>query len=162
LLGNPHLYNNESIIEGIREIFIKDFPREEPLLLRDITWAIDSKIFGFRNPLGYHLGNVLLNAFNVVLLFLFLRSATKKVSISLAITIIFASLPVHVEPVCWIMGRKDLLMAFFSFICLLMQAVEVETKKLFLRYCLNISISFFYLLAILSKFSAVTGWILWF
>lgn len=156
LLGNPHLYDNTRFTEDLKEIFIKDFPREEPLLFRDLSWAIESRIFGFRNPLGYHLGNVLLNAFNAVLLFLFLRIATKKVSVPLAITILFVSHPVHVEPVCWVMGRKDLLMTFFVFLCLLLQALAVEAKKPSCRYLLNVLISIFYLFAIFSKFSAIT------
>src|SRR5260370_11833642 len=61
LKDHPELYGQPSLSADLRAIFINCFPREEPLLIRDASWAIDSRIFGFGNPLGYHLGNVLLH-----------------------------------------------------------------------------------------------------
>ncbi len=70
-------------------------------------------LFGFQNPVGYHLGNVLLNAANVALLFWFLARATRRFGCRSRIAGVFAVLPVHVEAVSWVMGRKDTLSAFF-------------------------------------------------
>ena len=78
LLGHPNLYNGDSFASSLQEIFVGYFPREEPLLLRDVSWALDARLFGLENPLGFHLGNVVLNALNVALLFLFLRHATRR------------------------------------------------------------------------------------
>ena len=36
LLGHPNLYNENSLLSSIREIFTGYFPREEPLLVRDL------------------------------------------------------------------------------------------------------------------------------
>src|SRR4051794_9348841 len=71
LLDHPELYDERRLWRGLRQIFFGAL-RREPLLIRDVTWALDSRLFGLRNPLGYHLGNVLLNAANCGLVFLFL------------------------------------------------------------------------------------------
>jgi len=78
--GHPSLYNEDSLFSSIREIFSGYFPREEPLLVRDLSWAIDARLYGFDNPFGYHFGNVVLNAFNVGLLYLLLRRTTRAYS----------------------------------------------------------------------------------
>src|SRR5512143_2861677 len=106
LLAHPQLYDETSFLASLSQIFHGYFPREEPLLLRDVSWALDARLFGFRNPVGYHLGNVLLNAANVALLFWFLARATRRVGVAFAIAGVFAVLPVHVEAVAWVMGRK--------------------------------------------------------
>ncbi|HUZ08068.1 MAG TPA: hypothetical protein VMV89_11340, partial [Candidatus Paceibacterota bacterium] len=60
LRDHPELYGQKTLRADLHAIFLANFPREEPLLLRDVSWALDSRIFGFGNPFGYHLGNVLL------------------------------------------------------------------------------------------------------
>src|ERR1043166_5808456 len=72
LKDHPELYGQAHFSDNLRAIFLTCFPREEPLLLRDLSWALDSRIFGFGNPLGYHLGNVLLHGIVVALVFGFL------------------------------------------------------------------------------------------
>ncbi len=128
LLSHPNLYNENSFVSSLFEIFIGYLPREEPLLVRDISWAIDARLFGFDNPFGYHLGNVLLNAANVCLLFLFLHAATKRFDFALIVAALFAALPVHVEPISWVMGRKDVLSAFFMLSALLAQSAELASE----------------------------------
>lgn len=130
LLAHPDLYNASSLVESLRQIFIAGFPREEPLLVRDLSWALDARLFGFANPLGYHLGNVVLNAVNVVLAFLFLLRATRRFELALVVAGAFAVVPVHIEPVCWVMGRKDLLSTFFVLSALLAQSFELESLSL--------------------------------
>ena len=77
LLAHPSLYDETSFVSGARAVF-SEFPREEPLLLRDLSWAADARVFGFANPFGYHLGNVVLNALVVALLFVLLRRWTQS------------------------------------------------------------------------------------
>jgi hypothetical protein len=129
LLAHPNLYNENSFYSSLKEIFFHYFPREEPLVVRDITWAIDSYLFGFKNPIGYHLGNVLINGLNVALLFVFLALTTKRLIYSLLITLTFGVLTVHVEPVCWIMGRKDLLATFFMIVTLIAQTLYLDAEN---------------------------------
>jgi hypothetical protein len=156
LLAHPELYDETSFPASLSQILVKRFPREEPLLLRDITWALDSRLFGFENPFGYHLGNVILNGFNVVLLFLFLRRATRRPRLALVVAGLFAVLPVHVEPVCWVMGRKDVLVTFWMLLALLAQAHELKHPEVRTRRCLYLATLLFSALALLSKMSAVS------
>jgi tetratricopeptide (TPR) repeat protein len=156
LLAHPQRYNEHSLVSSLKEIFFYAFPREEPLILRDITWAIDSYLFGFENPAGYHLGNVLFNSFNVVLLFFLMMRMGWPYAGALPMALTFAVLPVHVEPVCWVMGRKDVLVTFFMLWGLINHTAYMETpdkKKQRVFYITGILIT---LLAMLSKINALT------
>ncbi|HTF34134.1 MAG TPA: hypothetical protein VK714_10605 [Myxococcota bacterium] len=156
LLAHPELYNGTSLLASLRQISIAGFPREEPLLLRDISWAFDARLFGFANPLGYHLGNVLWNAANSVLVFLFLLRATRRFELALAIAAGFAVLAVHVEPVCWVMGRKDVLSGFFVLAALLAQSFELEqTSPSRRQLCYAVTLAAM-VLALFSKIAAMS------
>jgi hypothetical protein len=144
------------LVKSLREIFVGYFPREEPLLVRDVTWAIDARLFGFDSTFGYHLGNVLFHAANVALLFLFLFHATRNLLLAAISGGLFATLAIHVEPVCWIMGRKDVLGAFFSLLALLTQSIALAEARPGRRRLLFVVVFLLYPLAVLSKFSAVT------
>ena len=121
LKDHPELYGQASFRENLRAIFLTGFPREEPLLLRDVSWAIDSRIFGFGNAFGYHLGNVLLHGIVVALMFAFLLGTTRRHAFALATSVAYLVLAVHTEPVAWIMGRKDILSALFMLLALCAQ-----------------------------------------
>jgi len=155
LLGHPNLYNQASLGDSAREILTGYFPREEPLIVRDLSWLLDARVYGFTNPLGYHLGNVLLNAINVVLLFLFLLHATRSLGSAGLTAALFAALAIHVEPVCWVMGRKDVLGAFFTLLALLLQSVALRETRRTRRLALQVIVFLLCPLAILSKFSAI-------
>ena|GEM_PF-1349300 len=156
LLAHPELYNASSFLSSLRQIFTAGSPREEPLLVRDISWALDAWLFGFANPLGYHLGNVVLNAANSVLVFFFLLRATRRFELALAVGASFAVLTVHVEPVCWVMGRKDLLSSFFVLTALLAQSFELEQTSPPRRWlCYGIALTAT-VLALFSKIAAMS------
>src|SRR5215468_11976456 len=118
LKDHPELYGQPDFDVNLRSIFVTAFPREEPLLLRDVSWALDSRLFGFGNPFGYHLGNVLLHGVVVAVLFGFLLTTTRRYGLALAIAIGYLVLAVHTEPVAWIMGRKDILSTLFMLLAL--------------------------------------------
>ena len=155
LLGHPNLYDQASLASSARQILVDYLPREEPLLVRDLSWLVDAHTFGFTNPLGYHLGNVVLNAINVVLLFLFLLHATRSLTFAGLTSMLFAALAIHVEPVCWVMGRKDVLGAFFTLLALLVQSVSQRQASRRRRFALHGLVFLLCPLAILSKFSAI-------
>ncbi len=160
LLAHPNLYDEQSLLGSLYEIFIAYFPREEPLILRDVSWALDARLFGFDNPFGYHLGNVVFNSANVVLLFIFLRRCTGRLSIALWVAGLFALLPVHVEPVSWVMGRKDVLSAFFVLLALLAQTSEFRASDASRRrtfYLLSLLLTG---LAVLAKMGAISCFVL--
>lgn len=156
LLGHPGLYDGDSFASNLHQIFVGYFPREEPLLLRDVSWALDAHLFGLENPLGFHLGNVVLNALNVALLFLFLRHATRRFGLALAVAGMFSLLAVHVEPVCWVMGRKDMLAGFWMLLALWVQSHELVASDPSRRRALYLIALLCTVLTLLSKLSAVS------
>jgi hypothetical protein len=155
LLAHPNLYDETDFLSSLSQIFAGYLPREEPLMVRDISWAIDARLFGFRNPAGYHLGNVLLNGLAVGLFFVFLRQMRLERWMAAGVALAFALLPVHVEPVSWVMGRKDLLAAVFMLAALIAQGIEFESNIRWRRYLAYGATLLFTLLALGSKISSV-------
>jgi tetratricopeptide (TPR) repeat protein len=91
------------------------------------SFMLDHQFYGLK-PWGYHLTNVLLHAFNTVLLFLVLRRMTglrpeKRIGAaapqagatwrSLVVAGLFGLHPLRVESVAWISERKDVLSVTF-------------------------------------------------
>src|SRR5438067_4940995 len=97
LKDHPELYGQPHFASDLKAIFNTSLPREEPLLIRDVSWAFDSRLFGFGHPLGYHLGNVLLHGIVVAVLFGFLVGATRRYAFALATTAAWLALAVHTE-----------------------------------------------------------------
>ena len=94
-----------------------------------LTFGIDYTLWGM-NPLGYHLGSLLLHGANAVLVYfisqrlLSLALAAPTRSLGLKIGAGFASLffalhPLRVESVAWITERRDVLSGFFLLAALL-------------------------------------------
>ena len=156
LLAHPQLYDQRSWLAAARAICLDYFPREEPLLLRDFSWALDARLFGFANPLGYHLGNVLWNAVNGALLFLFLRRATRRFWLPFGVSAVFATLPVHVEAVSWVMGRKDVLSTALVLAALLAQSYELDEARRGRRWLLWLAGLLCTALALLAKIAAMS------
>lgn len=155
LLAHPQLYDETSLLGSIRQNLYGYFPREEPLVVRDLSWAIDSRVFGFRNPLGYHLGNVLLNAFNTSLVFSVIVHSTGRPLLAFASAVLFSVVPVHVQAVCWEMSRKDLLVTFFMLVGLQVQCAALARSGTRAGRKLDVLVVLISLLAILSKFNAI-------
>jgi len=130
LRDHPELYGQEKFTDNLRAIFVTEFPREEPLLVRDVSWAIDSRIFGFSSTFGHHLGNVFLHGIVVALMFAFLLGTTRRYGFALAVTIAWLVLAIHTEPVAWIMGRKDILSALFILLALCTQTRRLGSNTL--------------------------------
>lgn len=156
LRDHPELYGQPNISQNLRAIFVTGFPREEPLPLRDVSWVLDSRLFGFGNPFGYHLVNVLLHGVVVALLFALLVKTTRRYTFSLVVTFAWLALAVHTEPVAWIMGRKDILSALFMLL-----ALYAQTKRLAANgkatFCLwYLATIFLVLCGLLSKISVLT------
>ena len=80
-----------------------------------LTWishALDIQLFRL-NPAGHHLVSLLIHSLNVVLVFLLLNSATKRLWASFVVAAVFAVHPLNVESVAWAAERKNVLSAFF-------------------------------------------------
>ncbi len=114
-----------------------------------LSLAANYAIHG-KSTFGYHLTNLALHAANVLLLFLLLRRRFGE-EVAGGAALLFAVMPVHVEAVTSLVGRAELLSAFFCLLALL-AALRAKRSPSVLAYaaaCLG------YLLAIFSKESAV-------
>ncbi len=156
LQNHPELYGQAHLSADLKAIFVTCFPREEPLLVRDVTWALDSCIFGFDNPFGYHLGNVLLHGVVVALLFVFLFGTTRRYDFALVTAVVYLLLAVHTEPVAWIMGRKDILSAVFMLLALCAQTQRLTAKNVTAQYGWYATTLAFFAVGLLSKISVLT------
>ncbi len=77
------------------------------------TFWLEHKLWGL-SPVGYHITNLLLHASVTLLLWRVLLRM--EIAGAWFIAALFAVHPVHVEPVVWIIGRKDILAALFSLV----------------------------------------------
>jgi tetratricopeptide (TPR) repeat protein len=85
-----------------------------------LTWlshALDCQLYGL-NPVGHHSTNIVLHAFNAVLLFLLLSRGTGAMGRSLLVAALFALHPLNVESVAWIAERKNVLSTLFFLLTL--------------------------------------------
>ncbi|MFH1380094.1 MAG: tetratricopeptide repeat protein [bacterium] len=106
-LGNPLVYftaeywNDYGSAQGTRY-----------LPLRTVSFAIDYAIWKF-NHIGYHLTNLLLHIFNVMLVYALVFMLFKDIKIALFSSLLFAAHPMHVESITWIKNRTDLITLIF-------------------------------------------------
>jgi hypothetical protein len=156
LKDHPELYGQPTLCADLKAIFVTSFPREEPLLLRDVSWALDSRIFGFGNAFGYHLGNVLLHSVVVGLLFTFLLVSTRRYGLALAVAAAYSILAIHTEAVAWIMGRKDILSALFMLLALCVQTRRLGAETTRAQWAWHTLVFTLSMCALLSKISALT------
>lgn len=81
-----------------------------PLVL--VSYALEYRLFGL-NPRAFHATNLILHIANSLLVFWLIYLVGGGMGIGFFAAVIFAVHPLHVEPVAWIQGRKDLLFSFF-------------------------------------------------
>ena len=79
-----------------------------------LSLLLDYKLFGLRAG-PYHAGNLIIHCLAALLLFAWLRGATRLRWPSAFVAFVFALHPLHVESVAWVSERKDVLCAFFWF-----------------------------------------------
>jgi len=119
-----------------------------------LTWishALDYQLFHL-NAAGHHLDSLLLHAVNVVLLFLLLQSATKRLGRSLLVAALFALHPLNVESVAWVAERKNLLCTSFFFLALWAYGWYVQ-KPNWHRY---LAVAGFFAMGLMSKPMVIT------
>ena len=113
------------------------------------TFWLEHKLWGLA-PAGYHVVNLILHCLVTVLLWrLLLRVSVPGAYLVAAV---FSVHPVHVEPVVWVMGRKDLLSALFYLGAALVYLRFVDAPRPS-RYLSALAL---FLAAMLSKSIAIT------
>jgi len=155
LTDHPELYNQPNTSATFKAIIIENYPREEPLLLRDLSWALDSRIFGFKNPRGAHFGNILIHSFVISLFFIFILTATRRYKVALVAAILSLSLAVHVEPVVWVMGRKDVLVSCFGLLAMIATIRMTDSSGKLAKIIYYFLTLLFVFMGFFSKISAI-------
>lgn len=90
-----------------------------------ITYGLDYTIWKL-NYSGYHLTNLLIFIITLLPLYVFTTTFFKNKYISLVTVLLFATHPLHMEPVAWISGRPLLLAGFFIFTALYFFIISSE------------------------------------
>jgi tetratricopeptide (TPR) repeat protein len=119
-----------------------------------LTWLshmLDCQLFGL-NPGPHHLVNLGLHIANTLLLFTVLWQMTSAYWRSAFVAALFALHPLHIEPVAWIVARKDVLSTLFSLLTIIAYLQYLEKQRL-TRYLLAIV---FFVLGLTAKPTVVT------
>ncbi len=127
-----------------------------PLLM--LTISTDCKFWG-RDPLGFHLTNVLLHTLNVILVYVFgflifsrFYSGEKSSWLSLFSSLLWSLHPTHAESVAWVSGRTDVVCMTF-FISSVVAYDLLQRKNNVLLAFLS---AFLFLLALFTKEAALS------
>ncbi|HON58424.1 MAG TPA: tetratricopeptide repeat protein [Smithella sp.] len=151
----PHLAEGSHVqsgitMEGIRWAFSTTYYYLwQPLFW--LSFMLDYHLYGL-NAGGYHLTNLVLHVFNMLLLFHLLNRMTGDVWKSALVAACFALHPLNVESVAWISQRKNVLCVFFWMLTLWLYVYYTE-KPVIKRYLLVICA---FALALMSKPMVVT------
>lgn len=122
----------------------------EFLPLRDLSFMVQWRLFGNWAG-GFHLINALLYFISLLALHAtFIKQRHSPLVAGLAV-LFFAVHPIHVEPVAWIAGHRDILSFFFFCIAMLTLEHFLEEKRR--RWALLTAAAF--LCSILSKYAAI-------
>ncbi|MEQ9618273.1 MAG: tetratricopeptide repeat protein [Deltaproteobacteria bacterium] len=138
------------IIPGERE-------EKKALYYRPLIYAsmvLDKGVWGV-SPLGFHLSNIIFNAFSTVLFYLLVLLLLKEFQIgryhsaAFVSALLFAFYPMHVESVSWVSGRTDVICGLFFFLAFI--AHILSFKHMYLLFVAAVGFS----LSLLSKEVAV-------
>jgi Flp pilus assembly protein TadD len=117
--ANPHVQGGLSW-EGVKWAFLNPVSCNwQPLTV--LSHMMACQVFGLK-PWGHYLINVLLHAFNAMLVFALLQQMTGATLRSLFVAALFAVHPLRVESVAWVAERKDVLSGFFGLLALVFYA----------------------------------------
>lgn len=131
---------------------VKDASRNFYRPLISLSYGIDYKIWGL-NPFGFHLTNMIAHSLAVVMVYILAVLLLKKRLPAFVCTLVWAVHPSHVENVCWISGRTDVLCAVFFLLSLILFRwwMLINKGNLLLPFFIVLS----YLAALFSKETAV-------
>lgn len=118
-----------------------------------LSFKIDYLLYG-TNPTGYHITNLTFHFLNTILVFLIINFITKGANkfLGFAGALLFAVHPAHSQALAWVVGRGEVIMAFFYLLSFyLFMRYRSERRR---RYYGFSVLCFF--LALFTKETAVT------
>lgn len=117
-----------------------------------LSWAVNYHFTG-TEAFPFHLTNLILHLINTLLCFVFIRLLTQNTTVAFVVGVLFGIHPMHLEPIAWITGRKDLFLGFFSLSSLVAWTMlESAARKRMLLYALTLVLT---ICALFSKGTAV-------
>lgn len=93
-----------------------------------LSYSMEIRLFG-TDPHVMHRTNVLFHVVNSLLVFLLLYRLIGEPRTAVLAALLFALHPMRVESIAWIAARKDVLMLFFTLLCLLAWMAWLRTGK---------------------------------
>jgi hypothetical protein len=117
-----------------------------------IVYSVEYKMFGL-DPKGYHFFNLLFHLIATLLCYKFILRLTRRYETAAIVSLLFAIHPMHVSVVTWISQTKTSLCVIFYFAALIQYIRYIKDGYEWKRIAYVI---LFFLLAVLSKPSAVT------
>jgi hypothetical protein len=136
---NPYIINISSlgdILENLKEIFTTHVNGSyKPLTI--VSFAFEKIIYGLDSPEWWHLDNIILHLFCVLLVFRIALALGLKIIPAAFCALLFGIHPMRVESVAWITERKDVLYGSFYLLALYYYIKSVKLsfqKRLSWRY----------------------------
>ncbi len=164
ILTNNYIHNPSHFIDVLTLSSMKKdiLDNNRPVMV--LSLMLDAMLWG-RNPVGYHLTNLLLHALNALLLFwviykIFVRlfpQNSKNIGplpAAFAAVLLFTVHPANSEAVCVVTFREDLLATFFTLLVLILAEV-FPSQKISTNLLLGVMITFFIFAAAAAKENGV-------
>lgn len=136
-LDDASLIANINKIEGSKfnlkeafthDVMMSDKPTAIYRPIPVISFMIDAEL-GKNELWLYHLSNLLLHLFTVIVLFFFLKRIGIKEDNSFLLALLFSIHPLFTNAVAWIPARGDILLCLFSLLSFITFLEYYETKK---------------------------------
>ena len=167
-LAAPFLWDDEVLV--LRNHYIKSWQHLRPIFgssvfrgggeggnfyrpLQIISYSLDYSLWGLR-AFGFHLTNIILHSLVGLGIYLLITKINANNLVGLFSALFFVVHPVHTEAVAYIAGRADLLATAFLLFAFL-SSIKISSISCARRYLFWIGSSFLYILALLSKESAL-------
>jgi len=167
-LGGPFLFDDQALVKdnplirsaaNIPKFFKTDIFCDSITLkpvsnsyrpVQMITYAADFRLWG-ENPIGFHITNILIHIFAVLLVFILVNKLFKNIFISSIVSLWFGINPVNTAVVSYISGRADILVAAFMLLSLILYIDFTNNRRV--SFLLLSALS--YLVAVYSKEYAI-------
>lgn len=155
----PAIRNNPSVTRGVDlvEILSSPLPPMENLYrpFTVLTYAVNEQLAP-ANAAAFHAVNLILHTAITILVLLTAARLFQSYGVAVLAAVLFAVHPIHTEAVTSIVGRAELLVAFFGLTALLTAARSDQATHRWSRLALELLSVTSYFLALFSKESAVT------